>query len=52
MYVGRFIRNADAKGDPMIMSDFIFSRINEQEYKLELEKQYKEYMLKTGKSYF
>ena len=36
----------------MIMSDFIFQRINEQEYTSQLEKQYNYYKEKTGKSYF
>ena len=52
MYVGRFIRNEGAKGDAMIMSDFIFSRINEQEYNAQLEKEYNAYKEKTGKSFF
>ena len=38
MYVGRFVRNEGTKGDPMIMSDFIVTRINEQEYNAQLEK--------------
>jgi hypothetical protein len=52
MYVGRFTRNADQKGEAMIMSDFIFSRLDKNLYKEELENQYNEYLKRTGKSYF
>ena len=32
MYVGRFERNGEIKGDALIMSDFIFQRMDEREY--------------------
>lgn len=40
MYVGRFVRNADVKGDAMIMSDFIFTRLDANSYNESLEQQY------------
>ena len=52
MYVGRFVRNGDVKGEAMIMSDFIFSRMGENDYTEQLEAQYNEYMQLTGRSYF
>ena len=52
MYVGRFVRNGDVKGDALMMSDFIFQRMEESEYTSQLEEHYKKVQRDTGKSYF
>eukprot|EP00347_Sterkiella_histriomuscorum_P003240 403365050 len=52
MYVGRFQRNADVLGNALIMSDFIFQRMDEDTYKENLKEHYQKYLDKTGRSYF
>jgi hypothetical protein len=53
MYVGRFQRNADVKGDDnVIMSNFIFTRIDEGTYNEKLKASYEKYLLENGKDYF
>ncbi|CDW75997.1 UNKNOWN [Stylonychia lemnae] len=52
MYVGRFQRNADIQGNALIMSDFIFQRMDEQTYNDNLKEQYEKYLQRTGRSFF
>ena len=48
MYIGRFERNADVKGDPLIMSDFIFTRIESNNYNERLKEEYEKYLKESG----
>ena len=52
MYVGRFVRNEDVKGDAIMMSELIFQRIGEKEYEKDLKEAYLEHQKRTGKGFY
>lgn len=52
MYVGKYERNAELKGESLIMSDFIFQRMDEQSYNARLKEDYETHLAESGRSYF
>ncbi len=48
MYVGKYERNADIEGEALVMSAFIFQRMDEQSYSERLKEEYE----KTSQSFF
>ena len=48
MYIGRYERNGDVQGEALIMSDFIFTRIDVDNYNERLKQDYEKYLKESG----